>query len=43
MTHADYVFAAFAVTGFGTLWIIVSSWLSMRKSEALANDLRKKP
>jgi hypothetical protein len=43
MTHGDYVLAAFAVTGVGTLWMIVSSWLSMRKSEALADDLRKKP
>jgi hypothetical protein len=43
MSHADYVLAAFAVTGVGTLWIVVSSWLSMRKSEALADDLRKKP
>jgi hypothetical protein len=43
MTHTDYVFAAFAVTGVGTAWMIVSSWLSMRKSEALADDLRKKP
>ena len=40
MTHADYVIAAFTVTGVGTLWMIASSWLSMRKSEALADDLR---
>lgn len=42
MNHASYVFAAFAVTGVGTLWMIVSSWLAMRKSEALADDLRKR-
>jgi hypothetical protein len=43
MNHASFVIAAFAVTGVGTLWMIASSWLSMRKSEALADDLRKRP
>ena len=42
MTHASYVIAAFAVTGIGTVWLIASSWLAMRKSEALADDLRKR-
>ena len=42
MIHANYVIAAFAVTGIGTLWLIASSWLAMRKSEALADDLRKR-
>jgi hypothetical protein len=43
MTHTTFVMAAFSVTGFGTLWLIVSSWLAMRRSEALAEDLRKRP
>ena len=43
MTHASYVIAAFAVTGIATLWMIGSSWIAMRKSEALADDLRKRP
>jgi hypothetical protein len=43
MTHTSYVIAAFAVTGVGTLWMITSSWFSMRKSEALADDLKKRP
>jgi hypothetical protein len=42
MTHATFVIAAFAVTGLGTLWILVSSWLSMRRSEALADDLKER-
>ena len=43
MTHANYVIAAFAVTGVGTLWMIARSWIAMRKSEALADDLRRRP
>jgi hypothetical protein len=43
MNHTDFVTAAFVVTGLGSLWLIVSSWLAMRKSEALADDLRKQP
>jgi hypothetical protein len=43
MTHTGFVIAAFAVTGIGTLWLVASSWLSMRRSEALADDLRKRP
>lgn len=42
MTHADFVFAAFAITALATLWILIGSWLAMRRSEALANDLRDK-
>ena len=43
MTHVSFVIAAFAVTGLGTFWLIASSWLAMRRSEALADDLRKRP
>jgi Heme exporter protein D (CcmD) len=41
MTHAAFVIAAFAVTALGCLWLALSSWVAMRRSEALADDLRK--
>lgn len=40
MNHDNFVFAAYAVTGVGILWLLVSSYFAMRRSEALANDLR---
>ncbi len=43
MTHATFVTAAFAVTALGTIIILAHSWLSMRRSEALADDLRDRP
>ncbi len=43
MTHAAFVTAAFAVTAIGTLVLLAHSWLAMRRSEALAEDLRQKP
>lgn len=43
MTHATFVAAAFSVTAIGTLVILAHSWLAMRRSEALAEDLRKRP
>ena len=43
MSHWGFVAAAFAITVIGTAWLVVGSWLSMRGSEALADDLRQKP
>lgn len=40
MNHDSFVAAAYAVTALGTLVMIVHSWVSMRKSEALADDLK---
>jgi len=40
MTHGDFLFAAFGITAAITLWLIISSYTSMRKSEALADDLK---
>jgi hypothetical protein len=42
MGHTGYVIAAFAVAGLGLLWVIASSYIGMRKSEALADDLRRR-
>jgi heme exporter protein CcmD len=41
MPHLPFITAAFAVTGLGMAWLIVSSYLAMRRSEALADDLRQ--
>lgn len=41
MIHADFVIAAFAITGAGMAWLTISSYVAMRKSEALADDLRQ--
>lgn len=43
MTHTSFVIAAFAVTGLGMAWLILSSYMAMRRSEALADDLRSQP
>jgi hypothetical protein len=40
MNHQYFVIAAFAVTGAGIVWLLVSSYLNMRRSEDLANDLQ---
>lgn len=41
MAHAPFVISAFAIVGLGMSWLIISSWAAMRKSEALADDLRR--
>jgi len=39
MNHTPFIVAAFAVTALGMLWLIISSYVSMRRSEALAKDV----
>jgi hypothetical protein len=41
MDHQSFIFAAFVVAGIGMLGLIWSSYSAMRKSEALADDLRR--
>ena len=43
MPHLPFIIAAFAVTGVGMAWLVVSSYMDMRRSEALADDLRQQP
>ncbi len=43
MNHTPFIIAAFAITGAGMGWLILSSYIAMRKSEALADDLRQQP
>ena len=43
MPHLPFIIAAFAVTGAGMAWLVIGSYLSMRRSEALADDLRQQP
>jgi heme exporter protein D len=42
MTHSSYIILAFAVTFIGMIGIVISSYSAMRRSEALADDLRNK-
>lgn len=37
----NFVIAAFVVAGLGIGWLLASSYIDMRKSEALADDLRR--
>jgi hypothetical protein len=41
MPHAPFIIAPFAVTGVGMIWLILSSYLSMRRAEALADAFRE--
>ena len=41
MNHATFVAAAFGIVGVAITWLIASSWIAMKKSEALADDLRR--
>jgi hypothetical protein len=43
MRHLPFIIAAFSVTGVGMTWLVISSYLGMRRSEALADDLRQQP
>ncbi|MCF8472410.1 heme exporter protein CcmD [Sphingorhabdus sp.] len=42
MSHAPFIIASFAVTGVGMIWLVVSSYLSMRRAEASADALRER-
>lgn len=42
MDYSMYVAAAFIVAGAGLVWLIASSYIGMRKSEALADDLLRR-
>jgi heme exporter protein CcmD len=41
MPHAPFIIASFAVTGVFMTWLIVFSYLSMRRAEASADALRE--
>jgi predicted protein tyrosine phosphatase len=43
MPHLPFIIAAFAVAGVGMTWLVVSCYVGMRRSEALADDLRQRP
>lgn len=42
MNHMPFIIAAFFVTAIGTLALVAHSWIAMRKSEALADDLKNR-
>ncbi|MEY3633736.1 MAG: hypothetical protein RLZZ61_146 [Pseudomonadota bacterium] len=40
MPHAPFIIASFAVTGVFMTWLIVSSYIDMRRAEASADATR---
>jgi heme exporter protein CcmD len=40
MNHGTFIIAAYAITGLGMAWLVITSYIAMRRSEALADDLR---
>ena len=42
MPHAPFIIASFAVTGVGMTWLVISSYLSMRRAEVSAEELRER-
>jgi heme exporter protein CcmD len=42
MPHAPFIIAAFAVTGVAMLWLIVSTYLYMRRAEASADAFKER-
>lgn len=42
MNHTSFIIAAFLVTAIGTFALVAHSWIAMRKSEALADDLKSR-
>ena len=42
MNHTPFIIAAFLVTAIGTLALVAHSWIVMRKSEALAEDMKSR-
>ncbi|MGC1468722.1 MAG: hypothetical protein WA793_05000 [Sphingorhabdus sp.] len=42
MNHTPFIIAAFLVTALGTLALVGHSWIAMRKSEALTDDLKSR-
>jgi len=43
MNAWPFVFAAYALTGVGTLGLLVWSWRTMLSAEALADSLKRRP
>ncbi len=43
MPHAPFIIASFVVTGAGISWLVISSYLAMRRAEASADELRQQP
>ncbi len=42
MSHSSYIILAFTVTAIGMVGLVINSYSAMRRSEALADDLRNK-
>ncbi|MES2782030.1 MAG: heme exporter protein CcmD [Pseudomonadota bacterium] len=42
MPHAPFIIASFAVTAVGMIWLVISSYLSMRRAEASADEMKER-
>jgi hypothetical protein len=40
MSHWPFILGAYGIAALGTLWLLVASFLSMRRAEAEADELR---
>jgi heme exporter protein CcmD len=43
MPHVPFIIASYAVTGLCMSWLIVASYLSMRRAETSADEMRDRP
>jgi hypothetical protein len=42
LDHWPFVLAVYAIGGAGTLWLVLSSWFGMRRSERRRDESRKR-
>lgn len=43
MNHWPFILAAYGVTAFGVGGLALASWLGMRRAEAAADSLKRRP
>ena len=41
LDHWPFVWAVYAIGGAGTLWLVLSSWLTMRRAERRRDERRR--
>ena len=43
MPHASFIIASYVIAGVGLTWLVISSYISMRRAEASAAELKDRP
>ncbi|MDH4398507.1 heme exporter protein CcmD [Sphingorhabdus sp.] len=43
MPHAPFIIASYVIAGVGLTWLVISSYISMRRAEASAAELKDRP